>query len=67
VANAVIIPFVLKYAYGITDMGYWFMLLTVGIGEIISAWVLGIALLCLLERNKKIFRFKANDKFCHYK
>ena len=66
-ANSIIIPFVLKYAYGITDMGYWFMLVTVGVGEIISAWVIGIALLCLLERNKKIFRFKANDKFCHYK
>lgn len=62
VANAVMIPLVLLYAYGVTDVGYPFLLLTVGVGEIISAWVLGALLLFLLERNAKIFRLTARDK-----
>ena len=40
VSNAVIVPFVLKYAYG-SPMPIPLMMLTVGIGEIISCGVLG--------------------------
>ena len=39
-ANALIIPFVLRYANGAED-AWWFMFLTVAAGEIISAGVLG--------------------------
>ena len=50
-ANAVIVPFVLKWAYGIED-GYWFLFATVGIGEVLSAGVLGIF---LYKNLKKVF------------
>lgn len=43
VSNAVIIPFVLRYAYGLSD-AYWFLFLTVGAGEIISVMILGTIL-----------------------
>ena len=39
-ANAIIVPFVLIYAYGAPE-GYFFIMLTVAIGEILSAGVLG--------------------------
>ena len=42
-ANSVIIPFVLKIAYGATE-GYWFMFVTVFIGEVISCGMLGALL-----------------------
>ncbi len=47
-ANAIIVPFVLMWAYGVED-GYWFLFMTVGIGEVISAGVLGT----ILYRNLK--------------
>ena len=50
-ANAVIVPFVLKWAYGIED-GYWFLFITVGIGEVLSAGVLGTF---LYKNLKKVF------------
>ena len=57
VANTLIVPFVLRYAYGAPD-AIWFMMLTVGAGEVISAWILGYAVLFPLEKlnkHKKIF------------
>lgn len=42
-ANAVIVPFVLRYGYGVA-LPIPFMMLTVGIGELISCGVLGILL-----------------------
>ena len=57
-ANAVIVPFVLQYAYGVTD-GYFFLFATVGIGEILAVGVLGNVLLLALEGKKElIFRTK---------
>ena len=50
-ANAVIVPFVLKWAYGLED-GYWFLFATVGIGEVLSAGVLGTF---LYKNLKKVF------------
>lgn len=50
VANTVIVPFVLIYAYGATE-ALPFLMLTVGIGEVISAGVLGTALLKALDKN----------------
>lgn len=48
VANAVIVPLVLFYAYGIRPL--WFSFVTVTIGEIISCGVLGILLLFSLQK-----------------
>ncbi|MCQ2560759.1 MAG: QueT transporter family protein [Clostridia bacterium] len=50
-ANAFIVPFVLRYAYGVPD-AIWFMVITVGIGEIISCGVLGEMLLSALQPMK---------------
>ena len=43
-SNALIIPFVLAYGYGVED-AIWLMMLTVGAGELISVYGLGMLLL----------------------
>jgi len=48
-ANTVIIPFVLYYATGV-NLPIPFMMLTVGIGEIISCGLLGMILLSSLQK-----------------
>ena len=48
-SNALIIPWVLKFAYGVEDL-VPFMMLTVGIGEVLAVGVLGNILLLALER-----------------
>lgn len=53
-SNAIIIPFVLRFAYGLEGSIPFFML-TVGIGEVISCGILGFILLKALEKNKNIF------------
>lgn len=50
ISNAVIVPFVLLYAYGVKPL--WFSFVTVTIGEIISCGVLGMILLFALDRYK---------------
>ncbi len=50
-SNTVIVPFVLTYAYGVPD-GIAFLMLTVGIGEVISCGVLGMILLKCLEKHR---------------
>ena len=50
VANMIIVPFVLLYAYGIRPL--WFSFLTVTAGEIISCGLLGMLLLFTLEKYK---------------
>ena len=52
VSNAVIIPFVLLYAYGIKPL--WFSFVTVTAGEIISCGLLGMLLLFSLEKYRRI-------------
>ena len=47
-ANAIIIPFVLKYAYGLLDV-IPYLMLTVGIGEVLAVAVLGNLLMLALE------------------
>ena len=49
VANTVMIPFVLKYAYGL-DGGWWLLAAGVGMGEVLSVGVLGILLMLALEK-----------------
>lgn len=54
-ANAIIIPFVLKYAYGVDDL-VPYMMLTVGFGEVLSVGVLGNLLLhALLPFRGRLF------------
>ena len=40
ISNAVIVPFVLRYGYGV-EMSLWLMALYVAVGEIISCYILG--------------------------
>ncbi len=48
IANAIIVPFVLLYAYGIRPL--WFSFVTVTIGEVISCGLLGMILLFSLSK-----------------
>ena len=52
ISNMLIVPFVLKYAYGMTD-AVWFMAVTVGAGEIISCVIIGQLLITALTPLKK--------------
>ena len=55
IANAVIVPFVLRYAYGVGD-AHWYLVATVAAGEIISVCILGLILkLGLWKYRKYIF------------
>ncbi len=60
ISNMVIIPIVLRYAYGLTfiynemDLSIPFFALTVGIGEVISICVLGSILLNVLHKYKDV-------------
>ncbi len=57
-ANTLIIPFVLAYAYGVEE-GIWLLAITVGIGEFLSVFVLGELLYSGLIKRKDIsFRDK---------
>lgn len=60
VANTVIVPPVLYFAYRIPGSIPYFML-TVGIGEIVSCGVLGMLLLFVLQKYKK-YLFPAAEK-----
>lgn len=50
-ANAIIIPWVLRFAYG-EAQPIWFLMLTVGIGELLACGVLGMILLTALDKVK---------------
>ncbi len=56
-ANALIIPFVLRYGYAV-DMPLWLMMLTVGAGEVGGCYILGELLASVLLKRKDIFRSK---------
>ncbi|MDO4487504.1 MAG: QueT transporter family protein [Eubacteriales bacterium] len=51
ISNTIIVPFVLKFAYGFED-ALWFMMITVGIGEILAVGVLGGAFITLFSKSK---------------
>jgi len=56
ISNTLIVPLVLRYAYGI-NLPIAFMMLTVGIGEVISCGILGMIVHAALEKYKyRIFR-----------
>lgn len=48
-ANALIVPFVLIHGYGVPD-AWWYLVLTVGAGEVISCGILGMILLSSLQK-----------------
>lgn len=51
VSNAAIVPFVLQYVYGAPE-SWIFLFITVGIGEVISCGVLGLALHRVLSKTE---------------
>ncbi|MBQ3501476.1 MAG: QueT transporter family protein [Oscillospiraceae bacterium] len=53
-ANMFIVPFVLRYAYGM-EGGIPFFMLTVGIGEFVCAGILGVFLAKTLKKHKVMF------------
>ncbi len=54
-SNTIIIPFVLRYVYGLDGSLPYFML-TVGIGEVISCGILGLTLARILKKNGRLFK-----------
>lgn len=54
VSNAVIVPIVLQKVYGVPD-AWWYLVLTVGAGEIIACGVLGMLLYHSLKRVPQLF------------
>ncbi len=52
-ANTVIVPFVLRFGYGV-PLPIPFMMLTVGIGEVISCGIIGMVVLTALERYRSV-------------
>ena len=59
-ANTIVVPWVLKHAYGV-DLPIPFMMLTVGIGEIVSCGVLGMILYFALKKRKDMV-FKGESR-----
>jgi len=53
IANVIIVPWILRLSYGLKD-AIPYMMLTVGIGEIISCGVLGMLLLFTLNKYKDV-------------
>lgn len=58
-ANTIIVPYVLAYVYG-AEGSIPFFMLTVGIGEVISCYVLGMFLLKMLLPYRSVL-FQGND------
>ena len=55
IANGIIVPFVLRYGYGL-DMPIFLMMLYVTAGEIVGCYVLGEVLASVLKRYPQLFR-----------
>lgn len=55
VFNTAVLPFVLAYAYRVEE-GLPFLFFSIGVGEVISAYVLGLLLLFALKRRGKRMR-----------
>lgn len=59
-SNTIIVPFVLRYAYGLQD-AWWFMSLTVFIGEFVCCGILGMILLFALKKHSAVIGDKSVD------
>ena len=55
IANALIVPFVLKYGYGVADVAIPILMLQILAGEIAGCYVLGELLCSALLRRKGVF------------
>lgn len=53
ISNTVIVPFVLRYGYGVA-LPIPFMMLTVGVGEVVGCGVLGLVLYTALNRYRNV-------------
>lgn len=51
IANSIIVPLVLRYVYGLED-AMWWLVVTVGAGEVLSICVLGMILKQLLWKHR---------------
>lgn len=51
IANAIIVPIVLRNVYGVGD-AFWYLVLTVGAGEVISVCILGFILKKVLWKHR---------------
>ena len=49
ISNAVIVPIVLQQVYGVPD-SFWYLMLTVGAGEVIACGILGLLLYKALKK-----------------
>jgi uncharacterized membrane protein len=54
IINALVVPFILRYAYFETEHSIPVMMLTVGAGQVVSAGVLGLVLLFSLDKVKDV-------------
>ena len=58
--NAFVVPYILILS-GVPDIGYWFTVLTVGIGQAIACYGIGLPLMLILEKYKgRIFKKNTN-------
>lgn len=55
-ANSLIIPPVLYFAYGFRESGFWFLFFSIFVGEVLSAGVFGFFVKKALEKKKNLFR-----------
>ena len=55
IANALIVPFVLKYGYGVVDVAVPVLMLQIAAGEILGCYVLGELFASALMKRKAIF------------
>lgn len=55
IANALIVPFVLKYGYGVVDVAVPVLMLQIAAGEILGCYVLGEIFASALLKRKAIF------------
>lgn len=61
IANTIVVPFILRYAYG-TNLSIPWMMVTVGAGEILGCGVLGCILFYAIRKYKEvIFKTSAFD------
>ncbi len=58
ILNALVVPFVLKYGYGFGD-ALWFMMLTVGLGQIGACYCFGLPLMFALRLSGVFSRRKS--------
>lgn len=53
VSNSVIVPLVLWYGYGMTDVPLWLLMIYVAVGEVIGCYVLGELFITVLKKYQK--------------